>query len=147
LLSALSSQRHLAWAVELSDDEDDESEGSEDGATPAAEASGLSAPLTTDERAAAAAVAVAAAAAAAAAATAAAVGGGGAASGVFEKAVADILVTGWAKKDPVEALLMEVRPTPGSPFTFARQLLPKPALNPALRSQGELLQAGAEQVL
>ena len=33
---------------------------------------------------------------------------GAGAVGGFEQAVADIVVTGWAKKDPVEALLMEV---------------------------------------
>ena len=36
------------------------------------------------------------------------VAAGAGARGAFEQAVADIVVTGWAKKDPVEALLMEV---------------------------------------
>jgi hypothetical protein len=31
------------------------------------------------------------------------------ASADFEKAISDIIITGWATKDPVDALLMEVR--------------------------------------
>ena len=99
-LSALSSQRHLAWTIDLSDDEDDDESESEDGmGTPTAAAGvdstlkGMSGIESTTK------------------ATVAA-GDGGAMNvvkaGAFEKAITDILVTGWDKKEPVEALLMEV---------------------------------------
>ena len=90
-LSALSSQRHLAWTVDLSDDEDDDESdlSGDDNGDLAPSASGGGYEETES--------------------TASAAGGGkGAIAGAFEKAISDILVTGWEKKEPVEALLMEV---------------------------------------
>ena len=90
-LSALSSQRHLAWTVDLSDDEDDDESdlSGDDNGDLAPSASGGGYEETES--------------------TAAGAGGGkGAIAGAFEKAISDILVTGWEKKEPVEALLMEV---------------------------------------
>ena len=91
-LSALSSQRHLAWTVDLSDDEDDDesddlSGGDNGDLAPSASGGGYEETESTAS---------------------AAGGGKGAIAGAFEKAISDILVTGWEKKEPVEALLMEV---------------------------------------
>ena len=89
-LSALSSQRHLAWTVDLSDDEDDDESdlSGDDNGDLAPPASGGGDEETES--------------------TAAGAGGKGSIAGAFEKAISDILVTGWEKKEPVEALLMEV---------------------------------------
>lgn len=97
-LDALARRRHAHWTVELSDEEDWGDDDKVEAAANGAAAGGV------------------AAASGAAAVCGSGGGGGGVVElcgvgvvlGSFEKAVGDYLATGWAERDPVDAVLTEV---------------------------------------